>query len=316
MKNKISLIITTYNEAETIQQTLDDVLLQTRKPDEVVICDAYSDDGTREILTKNKKKFFSKKIPLTIVSKVGRMSVGRNAAIEKAKYQLIAITDAGCKINSNWLEELETVYQQTKNPVIAGYYYGCPVNNFEKAVVPYVLVMPDKLNKNNFLPATRSVLLEKKVWEKVGRFDERLPSSEDYIFAKKIQQAKIPIAVAEKALVGWLPRKNLIEFFKMIRIFADCDIRAGVIRPKVLLLFARYLVAITLILFVLLATTMQQTICVVLLLFVLYSLWAINKNIRYAPSAWYWLPILQFTADTAVMIGSLQGVISKSERSK
>jgi hypothetical protein len=45
-----------------------------------------------------------------------------------------------------------------------------------------------------------------------------------------------------------------------------------------------------------------------------YYLWSISKNYQYAPLGWYWLPILQLTADMAVIMGSLSGLIKLYEK--
>ena len=43
---KISLITTVLNEEKEIEAFFQSIFLQTRLPDEVVVCDAFSKDGT------------------------------------------------------------------------------------------------------------------------------------------------------------------------------------------------------------------------------------------------------------------------------
>jgi cellulose synthase/poly-beta-1,6-N-acetylglucosamine synthase-like glycosyltransferase len=195
--------------------------------------------------------------------------------------------------------------------VVAGYYKGLAKSAFESAVIPYVLVMPDKVDPENFLPATRSMMIEKAVWQKIGGFNETLSLNEDYPFAKKIQKNGLKIAFAEKAVVKWMPRKNLKEFATMIARFAQGDVQAGIFRPKVLLLFARYIALVVLVLLMSYFSTPKNIFALLLVLFVLYSLWSIQKNVRYAKNGWYWLPVLQYVADLAVIKGSLAGLFSK-----
>jgi glycosyltransferase involved in cell wall biosynthesis len=52
---KISLIATVYNDVEGTRLFLRKMEQQTRRPDEIVICDAGSKDGTWDLLTSYEK---------------------------------------------------------------------------------------------------------------------------------------------------------------------------------------------------------------------------------------------------------------------
>ena len=45
-QGKISLIVTIFNEAQNIELLISSMMMQTRKPDEVVIVDGGSQDNT------------------------------------------------------------------------------------------------------------------------------------------------------------------------------------------------------------------------------------------------------------------------------
>lgn len=305
---KVTIVITVLNEESSISELLRGLEKQTLQPREVIIVDGGSTDETVNLI-----KDFNKKsnINITLFIKKGNRSLGRNLAIKKAKTNLIAITDAGCVPNPNWLEELIKTQKETNSPVIAGYYAGEATTRFEEAVIPYALVMPDKVNPDNFLPATRSMLLQKKVWENLGGFDENLSENEDYDFAKRIKKNGINIAFAKNAVVIWQPRSNLKSFFKMILKFARGDIQARILRPKVILIFARYLLLLLATVVILKFSDWRSVLQLWTPVFVLYSICAIDKNVRYTPRGWYYLPVLQITSDVAVMIGSLLGITRK-----
>jgi glycosyltransferase involved in cell wall biosynthesis len=306
---KISLVITVVDEEQTIKKLLESVLRQTLLPDEVIIVDGGSTDNTVDIIRNftlelEKRSRASKKTypKITVKTKKGNRSIGRNFAIKNSKNHFIAITDAGCILDKNWLNELLVKYEKSNAPVIAGYYSAKPANDFQRAVVPYALVMPDQVDPQNFLPATRSMLIEKKLFQKLGGFDEKLSDNEDYAFAKKLQKQKIKIAFARKAIAYWFPRKNLKQFYNMIFRFARGDIYAGILRPKVILIFARYFIFIAILI-------ISPKLFLATLLF--YSVWAIQKNKKYVGGGYKYLPILQFTSDIAVMHGSLIGASQK-----
>jgi len=298
--NKVSLIITVLNESKTINNLLNSIAKQTLLPNEVIIIDGGSIDET----IKQINIFQHNNIKLNIKSeiKIGNRSVGRNYAISIAKHELIAITDAGCELSVNWLKELINVYQSEESPVISGYYSSKSTTDFQRAVTPYVLVMPDKVDENNFLPATRSMMIEKNLFVKLGGFNEQLSDNEDFAFAQNIKNNNIKISFAKKAIVYWIPRNNLKSFYNMIFRFARGDAYAKIFRPKVLLIFLRYIIFILLILY-------YMKLFLVIMCF--YFIWSIQKNKKYVGGGWKYLPVLQLSSDLAVIHGTIIGIANQ-----
>lgn len=319
-KRAVSVIVTILNEEKSIQQLLMSLRQQTFPPTEVIITDAGSTDKTKQILAEFAKTHLD--FPLQVILQPGNRSVGRNVAIEHATTELIAITDAGCVPALDWLEKLVTVYEQqsgkepnlgTQGMVIAGYYQAQPRTPFEEAVVPYVLVMPDRVDPQNFLPATRSVMFDKKVWQVVGKFNQSFRWNEDYEFAQRLASHQIPIFFAGEAIVSWLPRENLQQFWFMIWHFAQGDVEARIWRTKVKLIFLRYLLLLGITMSALLSGRELFLLEFYLIGLFVYSAWAVGKNKKYVVHGKYWLPILQVLSDLAVMGGSLFGLIRQQK---
>lgn len=305
---KISFIATVYNEETAVGKLLDSLLQQSRLPDEVIITDGGSSDKTVEHLKTYLDKFISKKMASRFFIKKGNRSVGRNAAVSYATGDIIVCTDAGCILDKNWIENIIKSFTDKGVDVVAGYYKGKANSVFQKCLIPYVLVMPDKVNANTFLPASRSMAFTKSIWEKVGGFPEAYSHNEDYVFAKKLKRAGAKIAFQKDAIVYWLPRNSLKEAYTMFYRFAYGDAEAHIYRPKVILILLRYLLFF--ILFLLFVFTQKFILLIVLLLlFLLYSVWAISKNYRYVrnPQAFLYLPLLQLTSDIAVLGGTIRG---------
>ena len=337
---KISFITTVYNEEGTVTEFLDSLLTQSRLPDEIIIVDAESSDRTVAKIRAYFQKYVpvkqnlpgidlkhpvrvfqfvyngGKEITTTVIIKPGNRSIGRNEAIKRAKGDVIVCSDAGNILDKDWLRNITKPFEdkhlrgdRKSVDVVAGYYQGLAKSIFQRCVIPYALVMPDRVNETNFLPATRSIAFTKAIWKKVGMFDEQLSHNEDYVFARKLKSAGANIIFAKNALVYWMPRDSLKQSFVMMYRFAYGDAEANIIRPKVVLIFVRYSVAVIL----LVLTRTYAILPIIFFLLLLYLLWAIWKNYKYVKNwrAIFLLPALQLTADAAVLSGTTIGLLKR-----
>lgn len=302
---KVAVVVTVFNESKTILSLIDSLKDQTRSPDEVIIVDGGSSDDTFKILTQESKKW---KV-LKVFQLPGNRSVGRNYAVSHSTSKVIAFTDAGCVPHSDWLEHLVKPFSFPSVQVVSGYYEGLPVDMFQKCLIPYVLVMPDRINHEEFLPSTRSMALSRGIWDKSGGFDTRLDHNEDYSYAIWLKKIGASFVFVQNAVVGWIPRKNLKSAIWMFMRFAIGDAQAGILRLKVRLMFLRYFVFVYLFLF---SLEINQAFFVVIPTVCIYLFWSISKNYRYVnhPLAFFWLPVLQISSDFAVMVGTLMGLMT------
>jgi len=294
-KIEVSLIATVFNEEQGIEQFLQSYSQQSFSAKEFIIVDAFSSDQTYQIIKK-----FSEQQPqlkIKLFKKSSNRSQARNFAVTKASGDYLAFTDAGCVLDRFWLENLVQEQVKTKKRVVGGHFRGLAKSRLQEAIVPYFLQLNKKVNKQNFVPTTRSLLIEKKLWLKLGGLNERLNLSEDYDLMLRIKKQKIIWAFASQAIVYWLPPQNYWAFLKKIASFATSDIEAGIVRPKVVLIFLRYL------LFLLLILSFKSIFF--LIFFIFYLLWSIYKNKHNAPNSWFYLPILQVSSDLIIMGASL-----------
>src|SRR5690348_9677865 len=101
MKN--TFITTVLNEEKSINKLLESLADQTLKPDEIIIADGGSTDNTKELIVNFQKK---SKLKIKLIEAKGNRSVGRNAAINEAKGELILCSDAGCWLDGKWVEKI------------------------------------------------------------------------------------------------------------------------------------------------------------------------------------------------------------------
>src|SRR4051794_1298089 len=120
---QVSLIVTVFNEGESIRSLMDTLDAQSPQPDEIVITDGGSTDSTVSIL-----KEYTEKLPLKIVEVPGaNISRGRNEAIRAAQGPIIAVTDAGVRLHPNWLEEIvKPMELQADVENVAGFFVPDP----------------------------------------------------------------------------------------------------------------------------------------------------------------------------------------------
>ncbi|HSW47876.1 MAG TPA: glycosyltransferase [Candidatus Saccharimonadales bacterium] len=307
---KISFIATVYNEQETILNLLDSLLGQIKLPQEVIIVDGGSNDETFKIINNQKIRFEKKHVKLKCFIKKGNRSVGRNYAIENSSGDIIVCSDAGCVLDKDWIKNITEPFGKNEVDVVSGYYKGNASSLFQKCLIPYVLVMPNKLDHDKFLPASRSMGFIKSIWQKAGGFPEQFSNNEDFVFANKLKKINAKFVFQKNAFVYWLPRKNLMEAYIMFYRFALGDAEAMMLRPKVGLIFARYLFGI-LILILAIISKVNVLKVLILILLALYILWAIFKSYKYILDlrAIFILPVLQITSDIAVIVGTTLGLI-------
>ncbi len=305
---KISFIATVFNEQGSIIRFLESIFNQSIPPDEIIVVDGGSTDDTLSEISKFKFPQRKNNPNIKILFKKGNRSLGRNEAIKNAKGDVILSSDAGCVLEKDWVKEILKPFKNKNTDVVAGYYKSVAKNSFQKSLIPYVLVMPDNINENDFLPATRSMAFKKSIWKKAGGFDEKLSHNEDYAFANKLKEINAKIVFAKDAIVSWIPRKNLKESFVMFFRFAFGDAESKIYRNKVIFIFLRYIFAVYLIALLPIMRSSYYNLTV-LAIGLLYITWSIKKNYRYVndSKAFIYLPLLQFSSDFAVILGTAAG---------
>jgi len=217
----VSLCATLYNEADSIDAWLDSVLAQTRSPEEIVLCDAGSSDGTIERIEA--RAAADSRIRL-VVEPGANVPEGRNAAIQLAGNPLIAVTDAGTVLDPDWLRRLiEPLEADPEVGVSAGFYRPAGRNWFELVLATVITPRRRDLAEDGFPPSSRSVGFRKSWWERVGGYPEWLRAGEDLVFDFRLRDLGARFAFAPEAVVAWYPRPGLPEFFAQYRHYARGD---------------------------------------------------------------------------------------------
>lgn len=307
------MCVTVKDEEKTIGRMLQSLMKQMRKPDEIVVIDGGSTDRTVEILRECRRRVRIVEAPGTSIAQ------GRNLAIKKAKYNVIAQIDAGCVARRDWLEKLVKPFIDKRVDIVAGFYDMVGESAFQKAAAPFLGVPPNCFDKDKFMPSARSMAFRKKVWEEVGGYSEKLErAGEDSFFVYQVLKKGFQITRVKSARVEWEIPKNFFEVIKKFYVYAKGDAQAGIWwdpqkrlsshNIKILSVYTRYLIGFGF-LFCFFRDPVLPAILIVLVSF--YLLWSVWK-MRDVVKDWkarLWLPIIQIFSDWAVMVGFLMGSI-------
>jgi glycosyltransferase involved in cell wall biosynthesis len=109
---KISIALCTYNGAQFLQEQLESIAHQTRIPDEMIICDDKSKDGTLEVV-----KNFASKAPFPVKLFVNEKNLGSSRNFEKAiglcTGDIIFLSDQDDFWHHDKLDKIEKVFMES-----------------------------------------------------------------------------------------------------------------------------------------------------------------------------------------------------------
>ena len=175
----VAVVIPVRDEALTIRRTLDDLLAQSRRPDQVVFVDAGSRDGTADAIAAHA---LAHAVPVSVVH-AGAAYPGRarNLGVAAGESDWVAFTDAGVRLSPSWLETLiEAAASNGEADVIAGDWEVEITSRFTECLALISAPAPeDQAGRPMRPPSLISLLLRRAAWSRVGPFREDLRSAED-----------------------------------------------------------------------------------------------------------------------------------------
>jgi glycosyltransferase involved in cell wall biosynthesis len=310
----VSVVVTVVNEAKSLPRLLDSLVAQTRLPDEVVICDGGSTDGTLALLEAESR------LTLRVIRRPGaNISQGRNAAIKAATGEIIAVTDAGVRLSPQWLEKIVAPFEDAGTQAVSGFFRADPQTVFELAMGATVLPEAQEFDFKRFLPSSRSFAFRKSVWEAVGGYPEWIDYCEDLIFDLQLCDRFGPFVFEPEALVHFRPRPSLRAFWRQYRQYARGDGKANLWLGQHVSRYIAYLSGPTLLVAGLLT---HSWLLALLSPFLLLGVVALRSRRPYqrlvqkwgdlSPAqklrAALWVPIIRVVGDVAKMIGYPAGL--------
>jgi GT2 family glycosyltransferase len=188
-----SLVATVKDEARGIADFLASIERQSLKPDEVVLVDGGSTDGTAQLIAAHRGS-----LPIRLHERPGaNIAEGRNAAMRAAQNELLVLTDAGCTLHPDFCRNLIGCFAEGVD-LVGGVYESA--GGARNPAIPSWAV----LDWSEFLPSARAVAVRRSLALKIGGFPEHLTlTGEDTLFAIDIRRASRKWVFNRRSVVIW-----------------------------------------------------------------------------------------------------------------
>jgi len=194
----ISIVITVYNNADSIADLMESLLLQ-EDPKEIIVVDSMSNDGTSEIL---EKYAVSQQLVRHFRIRCSRGG-GRNIGVSKARYDFVAFTDGDAIADHEWLSSMRKFIMQGYEMVIGkveqvGNEKFRELNRVELIYGGYEVTAP-----------SANLGYSKSLFDRLGGFDESFITAEDIDLNIRCVKAGAKIAVCDQCIVQNRTRDSL-----------------------------------------------------------------------------------------------------------
>jgi glycosyltransferase involved in cell wall biosynthesis len=208
MVKKISVIVPAYNEEELIASCLDSLINQTldKETYEIIVVDNNSTDKTASIAA-------SKGVRVEKESRKGYVHAIRRG-IEVADTELIAFTDADCRVPSDWLQKILAHFEVSSKIVGVGgklAFYDIPpiVDKTFRSILFF----------NKALPGNNMAVRRDALWQ-IGGVDPRINLTVDYWLTLKLRKVG-KLKVDKRLVVNTSGRRFKASFDSDIKYFIN-----------------------------------------------------------------------------------------------
>jgi len=230
-RHKVSVVLLTKNSLATVRRSLDSVFQQTRKPNEVVVVDGGSTDGTLEVM---------RQYPVKLVLEPGLgFGHARNLGVETAEGDLVFFIDSDCYADPRWIEK---ILPHFNDPEIAGVTGQTCLWNTGDDVARFLACVGGRLNMPTQhayvkIAPTMNLALRRNVVLEDGGFDETLVRCEDTELTYKVTR-RYKILYEPEAVVwfrgsptlGAASRKCIRHFIGVGQLFAKHGFNPSFVR--------------------------------------------------------------------------------------
>jgi len=190
MKNKISIIIPTYNRKHLISKTIDNLLNQTLQAHEIIVVDDHSTDGTIEWLNKH----YGNKI-IVLKNRGKGPGTARNTGLKSSTGDYIKFFDSDDIMTLNTLEVQAEALDKTGKAYVTGPYFYASEKKGTWTPKDNVIINYNSFPQNKplwhwmiwglFIPIP-GMMFRKELLLEAGPWPEDIITSEDWLYLWRI----------------------------------------------------------------------------------------------------------------------------------
>lgn len=235
----VSVVLTVKNEEASLSTFLESLGSQSMSPREVILVDGGSTDGTLEIA-----RAWSTDLPFIIMSEPGsNIAEGRNLALGRASGAIIAVTDAGTRLASTWLEEITQPFSrplELQPDAVSGFFEAESASPFELSLGVTTLPDVDEIVTDRFLPSSRSFAFRRSLFEVGLQYPSWLDYCEDLVFDLRLKRAHARFEFRPSAGVAFRPRSSVRAHWTQYYRYARGDGKAGLFTHRHVVRYMTY----------------------------------------------------------------------------
>lgn len=221
--SETSVAIPARDEAASIGALLDSIQAQTRSPEEVLVCDAGSRDGTIDTVAQ-----WAARGVRSVEAGPAYPGRARNLAVAAAAQPWIAFIDGGCRAEADWLEQLLAARDAVPGgaDVVYGDYDPFIRSEWDAAQA-LAIVSPRNPATGCRPPFIASSLVRRETFLKVGGFPEHLRAAEDLLFFEALEKAGARVVHASRARIRWTLAPSPRAVLRRLRLYSAHHAAAG-----------------------------------------------------------------------------------------
>ena len=236
----ISVIVCTYNRDKILRKCVDGILKNSYSKEryEIIIIDNNSSDNTRLICEEIIYKY--KNVRYAFEGQTG-LSAARNKGIKEAKGDILVFIDDDAFMNENYLQEVQSFFDENKNVVFAGGKIN-PIWNVEKpkwftddfASIIGETLYGDIDRKLNYpeSPLGGNMIFRSSIFDIIGGFNvdlgikgEKLYLGEENEICRKIVNLGYDVYYISNAIVDHIVHENKVNqryIMERIKLEGEC----------------------------------------------------------------------------------------------
>lgn len=225
----VSVIVPVYNGEATIGRTVEQILAQTVLPEEVIIVDDGSTDGTAAVLDS-----FGSWIRVLRQRNQGP-AAARNTGIRASRGHYLAMTDSDCYPHPDWLAQLLSGFEDESVGGTGGIVRGAHPSLIGDYLdrIGLLDAAPDSSGEIPYV-ITANACYRRSALHEAGLFNEtfRRPGGEEAELGRRIRACGYQFRRVEGAIVGHEHRQDLVSLLRTLANYGEGAARLAALWPE------------------------------------------------------------------------------------